>query len=325
MYISAVRSSRKIVSFLSITFLFSWGIAAIGHFAGVNAASGIPFMLLAALVMFCPAIAAIIQQRLIDKEKWIGLGLGLKGTNWRIVIATAILGMCLVPLCLLVLSLLGDGAGIISFGHVSITTDQLIKSFQKLFESAGADGAEKAIAQIENIPAGFVLAGAMIYALLAAATANLPFMLGEELGWRGYLFQRTAEWSGAKRILFTGSIWGIWHAPLIAMGHNYPEYPIAGIGMMVIFCILAAFLFDWTRSRSGSIWSSCILHGLINGSAGTMVLFSWGGHPLVGTIVGVAGFIAMLIAIVVIVLFDRKYRALLFAPIGSAGRGTIVQ
>ena len=96
------------------------------------------------------------------------------------------------------------------------------------------------------------------------------------------------------------------------MGHNYLGYPVAGIGMMVVLCILLAFLFDWTRSRSGSIWSSCMLHGLINGTAGLALLFASGGHVLLG-LTGASGLAALGLMVSMIVAFDRSYRAQLTA------------
>ena len=42
------------------------------------------------------------------------------------------------------------------------------------------------------------------------------------MGWRGYLLQKLSkEYSVQKSIIISGIIWGIWHAPIIAMGHNY--------------------------------------------------------------------------------------------------------
>ena len=35
-------------------------------------------------------------------------------------------------------------------------------------------------------------------------------------------------------LLIFGLIWGIWHAPFIFQGHNYPQYPVAGVFMMTI-------------------------------------------------------------------------------------------
>ena len=146
---------------------------------------------------------------------------------------------------------------------------------------------------------------------------------GEELGWRGYLFHRLRERSGLQRVLFTGPVWGLWHAPLIAVGHNYPGYPVAGIGAMMVFCTALALLFDWTRFRSGSIWSSGLLHGIINGSAGVLALFLGGGHILVGSPAGLSGVLAGLLLGAVILTLDGTYRrAFLAQPMASTATRT---
>jgi D-alanyl-lipoteichoic acid acyltransferase DltB (MBOAT superfamily) len=39
-------------------------------------------------------------------------------------------------------------------------------------------------------------------------------------------------WHG---ITWNFAIWGLWHAPVILQGHNYPGYPLLGVLMMVVF------------------------------------------------------------------------------------------
>ncbi|HRH37236.1 MAG TPA: hypothetical protein PK760_02755, partial [Flavobacteriales bacterium] len=68
---------------------------------------------------------------------------------------------------------------------------------------------------------------------------------------------------------------------------------------------------DWTRFRSKSIWSACILHGIINGSAGAAAMFSSGGHQLVGSAVGPAGMLAIALIGSVVLLLDGTYRSTL--------------
>lgn len=303
---------RRILSFLALAFGFSWILAGVGFLVGIRADSGFSYILLAALVMFGPAIAALVQQRLIDRAPWSGLGLALKGTRWSVVALTALLGMSIVPVCLLVLYFLGTGLSIESFGQVSVTTQRLLVAVAEIMEQQGVDAsATGQMELLERIPAAAVLLLALVGALVAALSFNVPFMLGEELGWRGYLWQRIANWSGSRRIVFTGLCWGLWHAPLIVMGHNYPGYPVIGIGMMVVFCVLLAGIFDWSRTRSGSVWSSVLLHGMINGSAGAMVLFAWHGHVLVGSVVGLGGFIALALLFTLVLLCDPAYRSAL--------------
>jgi len=307
---------KRIISFLGLAFGFTWAIVAVGFSLGVRDVSHPAYVVLGALCMLGPAGAALVQQRLLDHAPWSGLGLPLKGTRWGIVTITALLGMCIVPGYFLMQHVLGSVLGVETFGQVSITTERMTISIAELFAAMGQEGAASgAFGFLSDLPGGLVLLIVLFIALFSALTFNLPFMLGEELGWRGYLWQRTAHWSGMRRVGFTGVVWGLWHAPLIAMGHNYPDHRVAGIGMMVLFCLLLSVLFDWTRTRSGSIWSACILHGLINGTAGVTILFAYGGHALVASVVGLSGLVTIALLAALILLFDKRYHAGFLTPV----------
>jgi membrane protease YdiL (CAAX protease family) len=224
--------------------------------------------------------------------------------------------MAIVPLSLLACYLLAQVFPPAGFGDVSLSTDQLLAAANELsMQYRGKPLDTGTVEKLTRIPPAMVLLFASLGALGGAFTVNLPFMLGEELGWRGYLWQRTQHWSGLRRASFTGIVWGVWHAPLIAIGHNYPGHPVQGILMMTAFCFVIGFLFDWTRTRSGTVWSSCILHGVINGSAGAFMLFAKGGHPLLGSVAGVGGIVAIGALVAVVVMLDGRYRRqLLHAP-----------
>ena len=58
-------------------------------------------------------------------------------------------------------------------------------------------------------------------AVLAAPLINSFFTFGEEFGWRAYLQPKLMPLGFRKAMLLMGLIWGVWHWPLIAMGHNY--------------------------------------------------------------------------------------------------------
>jgi len=316
---------KRIISFLGMAFGFTWAFVIIGYVLGVRDVSHWGYTILAALCMLGPAGAAVVQQRVFDRSQWSGLGLPLKGTRWGVVAITAGLGMSIVPLFFLVQHVLGSIFGTAAFGEVSITTERMVLSMEELLAATGQAGlVEGRFGFLRDTPAGLVLLAGLGAALISAFTFNLPFMLGEELGWRGYLWQRTAHWSGLRRVLFSGTVWGLWHAPLIAMGHNYPDHRLAGIWMMVLFCLLLSVLFDWTRTRSGSIWSACILHGLINGTAGLSALFAYGGHALVGSLVGVTGLVTIALLALLVLLFDARYRASFLAPAAPALEATPV-
>ena len=297
-------------SFLAITFGITWTVAAVGVLVGLTIEDRIGYMVLAAVCMLCPALAAIIQQRWIEKGPWSGLGLQFAGTRWTWVVITALIGLSIVPLMLIVTSVSGALFGLDSFGAVEVSQGRLVQRIQEMTAEAGMSGiGAMGSLSAMRIPGVLLLAIIQLAALISACTINLPMMLGEELGWRGYLFKSMQQGSSIRRVLFTGVVWGLWHAPLIAMGHNYPEYPILGIPLMMLFCVLLAVPFDHARWRSGSIWAPCILHGIINGSAGGFGLFAWGGHPLVGSPVGLAGFITLALLTIGILVFDGGYRA----------------
>lgn len=305
---------RRVTAYLALAFGISWAIALAGMLFGIRSTDGPGYTVMAALFMLGPATAAIIRLRFFDRGPWSAIGLRFKGTRWGMLFVTMSIGVCIVPSVLLVIHLLGDGLGFGAFGHASVTTDRMLIAVGELLEKAGQPAASGQVDLLRSIPAPLILMIALLTAVFAACTVNLPFMLGEELGWRGYLFQHTAHWAGLRRVLFTGVVWGLWHAPLIVMGHNYPGYPVVGIGMMVLFCILLAFLFDWARVRSKSIWAPAVLHGIINGSAGAMVLIAWDGHVLVGSAVGLAGLVGIGALAIVTITVDGKYRRLLFRP-----------
>ena len=270
-----------------MAFGFTWGVAGIGALLGIDATSGGSYMALAAVCMFGPAIAALVQHPYIDRAPWKALALHPGQIRWPFLFAAAFLGLCIVPLTLLVIHLLGDGLGFAAFGHVEVSGARFNIAVGELITQMGGEEMPNEATQfLAGLPGSLILVVLLFSGLFSAFSINLPFMLGEELGWRGYLYQALSGWSAGRRVLFTGVVWGLWHAPLIAMGHNYPGHPVLGIGLMVVFCVLLAFLFDWARTRANSVWAPAVLHGVINGTASSVVFFSWEGDVLFGSPVG---------------------------------------
>ena len=306
-----MTSPRRIRSFLALAFGITWCIAGIGHLFGVDV-SHPAYTLVAALCMFGPALAAVVQWRWIERKPWSALGLQPARVRWPFLLWTVVLALCITPLCMVVILVLGDALHVSYFGHVEVSGARLATSVAAMLEEQGLDAAKSGASAVGSLPGGAILLLLLLCAVLAAFTVNLPFMLGEELGWRGFLYEATSNWSPAKRIAFTGPVWGIWHAPLIMMGHNYPGYPFMGVFFMSVFCTLLALLFDWSRTRASSVWAPCVLHGIINGSAGAIALFAWDGHVLVASPAGVAGFVALVILGGVLLLLDGTYRRSFF-------------
>lgn len=301
----------RIISFLLLAFGFTWAIAGIGALFGVDASHG-AYTILAASCMLCPAIAALVQWRLIEHAPWSALGLHPRSIRWRGLWCTVAIAVCIMPLALLVVHLAGDQFNMAAFGHAEVSGERLVTSVTAMLQELGVTESPAGIGALSMLPGALILLIFLAYALVASFSVNLPFMLGEELGWRGFLYEATASWSPVRRVAFTGPVWGVWHAPLILMGHNYPGYPIVGILLMMVLCTLLSILFDHARTRANSVWAACILHGMINGTAGLFALFAWDGHVLVASPAGVAGCAALIVLGLAVFVVDADYRRTFF-------------
>lgn len=94
---------------------------------------------------------------------------------------------------------------------------------------------------------------------------------GEEGGWRAYMMPKLFKLFGEKKLpalIIGGIIWGLWHAPLTCIGHNYgteyPGFPFLGILMMCVFCILLGIILSFLSERSGSVWPAAFMHAVSN-------------------------------------------------------------
>lgn len=151
----------------------------------------------------------------------------------------------------------------------------------------------------------FMIVTTIISGLFAGATINALFAFGEEYGWRNYLVAALKEKRFVFTAIFIGIVWGIWHFPLILLGHNYPQHNVIGVFMMVIFCVLLSFIETYFVLKAKSVYPAAIFHGTINAVAGLNVILIKGGNDLINGAAGLSGFIVMAITIFVIYLFDK--------------------
>lgn len=93
--------------------------------------------------------------------------------------------------------------------------------------------------------------------------------LGEECGWRGYLYPALRELYGRRRAAVAGGvIWGIWHWYAIFMGHNfghgYKGEPWSGFLVFTFFCVGAGIILDEFTTKTGSVWPAAFMHAVNN-------------------------------------------------------------
>ena len=107
----------------------------------------------------------------------------------------------------------------------------------------------------------------------AALIANTIVAFGEEYGWRGFLTPALARRLGwVKASVATGFFWGVWHAPVLLLGHNYfYKFWPPSVLLMAAFCAASSPFFTYVYLRHG-VWGAAALHGGVNAFAGAYYL-----------------------------------------------------
>ena len=145
----------------------------------------------------------------------------------------------------------------------------------------------------------------LISGLFAGLTINAVLAFGEEAGWRGYLFNQFKSQAFWKPTLYIGVLWGFWHAPLILMGHNYPQHPVAGVFMMMLFCLMLSPICNYIRLKAKSSIAVAVFHGTFNALAGISTMMVMNSNDLLRGLPGLSGIIALLLLNVLLFLYDN--------------------
>ena len=284
---------KRIGIFIAFAFGIAWLVALVLYLTGGLTATTYTLVMLGAGYMSAPALAHILT-RLITREGWQGLYLR---PNFK-------RGWSYWLICWVAPALFTFAGMAVFFALFPQYFDTTFSSVQKMTES-NAQSAGQPVPEIDPV---LIVIGQALTALFVSPIINAIPILGEEFGWRAYLQPKLMPLSGRKTMLLMGIIWGLWHAPLIAMGHNYgtdyPGAPWMGILATIwIMFILGTFL-GWATFRAGSVWPAVIGHGAFNGIAGIYVFFTQGSPNLVlgPSMAGIIGSWAMTMVALIIFL-----------------------
>jgi uncharacterized protein len=255
--------TRRILIFCGLAFGIAWAVGLVVFLTGGMAHSptlvpGTPFTLAVVLVavgyMWAPALANILTRRLT--------GEGWRDTHLRPQLRLGWRWWAVGWIAPSVLTLAGAALFFVVFPD---TFDPSLGSLRALLDRA---------LHGRPLPFGVWVIALMqvVQAVLIGPVVNGLFTFGEEFGWRGYLQPKLMPLGGRKAMLLVGVIWGAWHWPVIAMGHNYGlQYagaPWLGMLMMVWLTIVLGIFLGWLTLRGGSVWPAVIGHGAINAIAG---------------------------------------------------------
>ena len=285
---------KKSLIYLFITFSLSWPIAFLCFAFGGSTFSPL-WMVMAIYFMFTPMISTVITQKLIFKEEVCKpLGVSFQLNRWFVI------GLLLPPL----LVVISTGISLL-LPNASFTQDPLKSNIFTFFGNTLTEDRINSLKEsVQTIPFHpFLLV--ILGGTLAGLTINGFAGFGEELGWRGLLQVETAGLGFWRSSCLIGIVWGIWHAPFIIFGYNYPGHPIAGVFMMTLLTLFLTPVIGYIRIRSNSVIAASIMHGSLNGTAIAPAIVLVGGDSLLVGITGMAGIVTLAVINIVLALFGN--------------------
>ena len=282
---------RKAIGFSIIVCLVSWAAFAAVYWGLGLSRQSVGLNLFSVFYMFMPLLTALILQA-FAKEKFNHTGLVSFKLSWSWLVAW-LLPVFMVAACIFV-------NGLMPGVTLQYNAEQLINQMNVPEEQQ-----ELVRDQIGKMPAAMMIVMVLFSGLIAGVTINAVAAFGEEYGWRNYLVGALRDVKFPKAALFIGVVWGVWHFPLILMGHNYPDNPHWGVLMMVAMCILLGVIELYFVLKAKSMIVAAIMHGTFNAVAGAYIYFTYGGNSLLNGMFGLSGFIVMAFAILCIWFFDK--------------------
>ena len=295
---------KRVIVYIAITFALTWAycLLIVYPIANGEALSGVPSpatQFTVAAAMFFPAIGVLLT-RLITKEgfKSSWLKPHIKGNIKTYLLAWFGPG---------ILTLAGMAIYFLIFpNHL----DPEFSYFIATLESTGAP------LETLPMPIGTLMLVQFLQGLFLAPALNFVTFFGEEWGWRGYLLPKMRNLlPTVPMLLITGIIWGLWHAPLTIIGHNYGlgywGFPFTGIAMMCVFCIVVGIFLSYITLKTNSCIPAILAHGAINGIAAIGIYFTYdGGNPFIGPaptgIIGIIPFVLVAIPMVICLIKTEK-------------------
>ncbi|MGN1148415.1 MAG: lysostaphin resistance A-like protein, partial [Lachnospiraceae bacterium] len=243
-------TKKRIGLYLLFSFGLTWGVM-IPYFllGGKYESPTISFIL--AFSMLCPTIAVVITRKITGEgfrmtgKASLMLGIDLKNKKW-IWFLLALIGPILYW----------------DLGEL-------------LFYAIFPQAFDPSVLDTLGIPRNYLF-------LIPLSGISSSFLisfgaLGEEIGWRSYLYPKLEELYGTKKaILFGGIIWGVWHYPGIcaghSFGHGYFGEPWTGFLVFTIYTIAMGTILFYLTKKTGSVWAAAFLHAANNTFSGSTVL-----------------------------------------------------
>lgn len=210
------------------------------------------------LGMWAPAIASLIMAKAVERTSWrTRVGLRFRG-RWRRLLVwmplALVVMMAVHALSALVMVLRGVPGDLTGATWLAIMQQQM----------TAATGLPTSPLTVIGITA-----------LVAAAGLVVTFFLtlGEEIGWRGWLWPALRPLGRFRAALVGGVIWSLWHLPIVLIGHSYTGSPRwLAVLAFLLPCVAMTLLFGALTDRAlGNPLPATVAHATMNSQLGLVL------------------------------------------------------
>jgi membrane protease YdiL (CAAX protease family) len=168
-------------------------------------------------------------------------------------------------------------------------------TFEKFYHALG----------LQYLPTPLYFVFMVVVAGIIGSLINLIPVMGEEVGWRGYMLTRLVHAKVKCPILISGLIWATWHVPIVMAG-LYVGGSSVFLSVIGIYLCIVPFSYITARLRltTGSVWPSVIIHAAWNSVIqGPFKRASTGNHSEIW--IGESGLITSLIIFIAAIIVSR--------------------
>ena len=257
-------NKKQVIKFLIFVFVSAYAIQIVASILAIKNPGGtrqILFTILLMILMYTPFFGALFAK---GNFKGINFIPRFKKVAW------------LIPLCWFgpaIIASLGGALFFLIFPDMFDLTGSYIAS--TLPEGLDLEQQLKSMGLSLNLLTFIQIIQAISYAPLI----NMFLALGEEVGWRGFLYPELNKSMGKVPTWIVGGlIWGAFHFPIIILvgyeyGTEYFGHPYIGLIVFSVFTVALGLLEEVVYDKSKCIWYPSLLHGAVN--AGSIaVLFT---------------------------------------------------
>ncbi|MDW3650425.1 MAG: CPBP family glutamic-type intramembrane protease [Bacteroidia bacterium] len=275
-------------------------------------------MLQVFLYSWGPAAAAYIVQKYIYKGSFARYGYNRKRFNFSWIFKSILAPLGVVIGTLVIVFMMGNLMGLPGFGQVVLGNEANYSEDSFVLFSMFNHGvlAPQSVEAVFGLLNGIMLPEevwtlliiVLLVGIVAGASFNLFFNVGEEIGWRGFMVTETKSLGFLGSNLVTGVLYGLWQLPMLLF--FIPEWDTEVMWLAwttVGFAISISFPLAYFSLKTRSVYAPATFVGVLNNVSVIPMFFLIGGNMYLSSVKGLAGMIVLMAFTYFILRYDKKF------------------